>query len=139
VVARITDAAELGLAGRARSEVPDEGREVGEMGLRDLGGRRQMLQAVRRKSPRHVTLEDLTDTSLLGTGEHDTAIVVDPPDVGQWPRRSQGRSGAPITGLPEILPARIEAVEGHEERRGGGIVLRRPSRGDRISARPAGS
>jgi hypothetical protein len=56
-----------------------------------------MLQAVRRKSARHVTLEDLTDTSLLGTGEHGTAIVVDPPYVGQWPRRSQARSGAPTT------------------------------------------
>jgi hypothetical protein len=76
VVARTTDAAELGLAGPARSEVPDEGREVGEMGLRDLGGSRQVLQAVRRQSPRHVTLEDLTDSSLLGTGEHGAAIVV---------------------------------------------------------------
>jgi hypothetical protein len=45
-----------------------------------------MIQAVRRRSPRHVTLEDLTDSSLLGTGEHGAAIVVDPPDVGQWPR-----------------------------------------------------
>jgi hypothetical protein len=33
-----------------------------------------------------VTLEDLTDSSLLGAGEHGAAIVVDPPDVGQWPR-----------------------------------------------------
>jgi hypothetical protein len=37
---------------------------------RDLGGSRQMHRAVRRKSPGHVTLEDLTDSSLLGTGEH---------------------------------------------------------------------
>jgi hypothetical protein len=86
VVARITDAAELGLAGPARPEVPDEGREVGEMSLRDLGGSRQMLQAIRRKSPRHVTGEDLTDSSRLGTGEHGATIVVDPPYVGQWPR-----------------------------------------------------
>jgi hypothetical protein len=43
VVARTTEAAELGLAGPARSQVPDEGREVGEMGGRDLGDRRQML------------------------------------------------------------------------------------------------
>jgi hypothetical protein len=43
MVARVTDAAELGLAGPARSEVPDEGREVGEMGGRDLGDSRQML------------------------------------------------------------------------------------------------
>ena len=85
MVARTTDAAELGLARPARPEVPDECREVGEMGGRDLGGRCQMLQAVRRKSPRHVPLEDLTDSSLLGTGEHGAAIVVDPPDVGQWP------------------------------------------------------
>jgi hypothetical protein len=83
VVARTTDAAELGLAGPARPEVPDEGGEVGEMGGRDLGGSRQMLQAVRRQSPRHVALKDLTDSSLLGTGEHGAAIVVDPPDVGQ--------------------------------------------------------
>ena len=83
MVARTTDAAELGLTGPARAEVSDEGREIGEMGLRDLGGSRQMLQAVRRKSPRHVILEDLTDSSLLGTGEHRKAIVVDPPYVGQ--------------------------------------------------------
>jgi hypothetical protein len=83
VVARPADAAELGLAGPARSEVPDEGREIGEMGLRDLGGSRKMLQAVRRKSPRWLTPEDLSDSSLLGAGEHGAAIVVDPPYVGQ--------------------------------------------------------
>ena len=86
MVARTTDPADLGLAGPARPEVPDEGREVSEMGGRDLCADRQMLQAVRRKSPRHVTLEDLTDSSLLGAGEHGAAIVFDPPYVGQWPR-----------------------------------------------------
>jgi hypothetical protein len=45
-----------------------------------------MLQAVRQKSSWHVILEDLTDSSLLGTGEHGESIVVDPPSVGQWPR-----------------------------------------------------
>jgi hypothetical protein len=55
-----------------------------------------MLQAVRRKSPRHVTLEDLTDSSLLGAGEHGAAIVVDPPDVGQWPRILRLRLPAPL-------------------------------------------
>lgn len=85
MVARTTDPAELGLAGPARPEVSDEGREIGEMGLRDLSGSRQMLQAVRRKSPRHVTHEDLTDSSLLGARKHGAAIVVEPLGVGQWP------------------------------------------------------
>lgn len=83
MVARTTDAAELGLTGPARPEVPDEGREVGEMGGRDLRGSRQMLQAVRRQSPRQVTPEDLSDSSLLGAGEHGGAIVVDPSHLGQ--------------------------------------------------------
>jgi hypothetical protein len=44
-----------------------------------------MLQAVHRKSPRHVTLKDLMDSSLLGTGEHSEAIVADQHRVGQQP------------------------------------------------------
>ena len=83
MVARPADAAELGLAGPARSEVPDEGREIGEMGLRDLGGGRQMLEAVRSKGPRRAAPEKVLNASLLGAGEHGAAIVVDPPYVGQ--------------------------------------------------------
>jgi hypothetical protein len=85
VVAQATDAAELSLAGPARSKVPDEGGEVSEMGGRDLCADRQMLQAVRRTGPRQVAPEDLSDSSLLGAGEHDAAIVVEPLRVGQWP------------------------------------------------------
>jgi hypothetical protein len=40
------------------------------MGGWDLCGGRQMLQAVRRKGPRPVIPEDLSDPSLLGAGEH---------------------------------------------------------------------
>jgi hypothetical protein len=83
VGARATDAAELGLAGPTRSKVPDERREVREMGGWDLSGGRQMLQAVRRLGPRQVTPEDLSDPSLLSAGEHGAAIVVDPRHVGQ--------------------------------------------------------
>ena len=43
-----TDAAVAGLARPGRPETPDEGREVGQMGGWDLGGSRQMLQAVHR-------------------------------------------------------------------------------------------
>jgi hypothetical protein len=91
VVSRITDAAELGLAAPARSKVPDEGREVSEMSGRDLGGSREMLEAVRRGNPRCVTLEDLSDSSLLGAGEHDLGIVADRRHGGQ---RRRGRSSA---------------------------------------------
>jgi hypothetical protein len=63
--ARVTEAAEVGVAGAARSEVPDKGREVREMGGRDLCGGRQMLQTVRQNVPRRVTPEDLSDPSLL--------------------------------------------------------------------------
>jgi hypothetical protein len=80
------------------------------MGLRDLGGSRQMLQAVRGKSPRHVTIEDLTDTSLLGTGEHGTAIVVDPPYVGQWPRMLGLRLPPPLA-LPVVRHLHFEPLE----------------------------
>ena len=45
-----------------------------------------MLQTIRWESPRQVTPEDLSDTSLLGAGEHGEAIVVDQHPVGQWPR-----------------------------------------------------
>jgi hypothetical protein len=110
VVTRVTDAAELRLAGPARSEVPDEGREAGEMGGRNLGGSRQTLQAVRRKSPRHVTLEDLTDSSLLGTGEHGAAIVVDPPYVGQWPR-ILGLRLPPALALPVLRLLHLEPLQ----------------------------
>lgn len=83
--ARLTDAAEVGLAGPARSEVPDEGGEVPEMCGWDLCGGRQMLQAVRRKSPRSVTPEDLSNPSLLGAGEHGGAMVAEPHHAGQRP------------------------------------------------------
>jgi hypothetical protein len=91
VVSRTTDAAELGLAAPARSKVPDEGREVSEMSGRDLGGSRQMLQAVRRENLWRVTPEDLSDSSLLGAGEHGAGIVADRGHGGQWRR---GRSSA---------------------------------------------
>jgi hypothetical protein len=74
VSTRATDAAEVGLAFPARSEVPDEGREICEMRGRDLGGGRQMLQAIRRKSPRRVTPEDFSDPSFLSAGEHWPAL-----------------------------------------------------------------
>lgn len=83
MIARATDAAELGLTGPAGAEVPDKGREVGEMGGRDLSGGRQVLQAVREPGPRRVTPEDLSDANLLGAGEHGGAIVVDPHHLGQ--------------------------------------------------------
>ena len=83
--ARLTGAAEVGLAGPARSQVPDEGREVPEMCGWDLCRGRQMLQAVRRKSPRSVTPEDLSDPSLLGAGEHGGAMVAEQHHAGQRP------------------------------------------------------
>ena len=83
MVAGATEAAELGLAGPARPEVPDEGREVAEMRGWDLGAGRQVLKAVRRKRPHRGTPEDLSDSSLLGAGEHGAAIVVEPPCMGQ--------------------------------------------------------
>jgi hypothetical protein len=94
MVSRPADAAELGLAGPARSKVPDEGREVGEMSGRNLGGSRQMFQAVRRQNPRRVTPEDLSDSSLLGAGEHGAGIVAEQHHVGQRP----GERGRPMPG-----------------------------------------
>jgi hypothetical protein len=51
-------------------EFPDEGREIAEMGKRDLGGGRQMLQTVRQNVPRRVTPEDFSDPSLLRARKH---------------------------------------------------------------------
>jgi len=84
VPARATGAAEVGQAGPARSEVPNEGRQVREMRGWDLCGGRQMLEAVHRRHPRLVIPEDLSDPSLLGAREHGGAIVVEPHRVGQW-------------------------------------------------------
>ncbi len=67
---RVTDTTVAGLASTVRPETPDEGREVREMCGWDLCGDRQMLQAIRRRSPRRVTPEDLSDPSLLGAGQH---------------------------------------------------------------------
>jgi len=80
---RVTDAAVAGLATPVRPETPDKGREVRQMCGWDLGGDRQMLQTVRRKSPRHVLAENLSDPSLLGAGEHGAAIVVEARHGGQ--------------------------------------------------------
>jgi hypothetical protein len=106
MLARLTDAAEVGMAGPARSEVPDEGREVREMCGWDLCRGRQMLQAVRQKSPRSVTPEDLSDPSLLGAGEHGGVMVAEQHPAGQrpggWPRASEkegrGRLVAQVEG-----------------------------------------
>jgi hypothetical protein len=70
VPARVTGAAVAGLAGPIQPEVPDEGREIPEMGQRDLCGGRQMLQTVRQNVPRRVTPEDLSNPSLLRAREH---------------------------------------------------------------------
>jgi hypothetical protein len=67
---RVTDAAVAGLASPVRPETPDKGREVGQMCGWDLGGGRQMLETIRRESPRRGPPEDFSDTSLLGAGEH---------------------------------------------------------------------
>jgi hypothetical protein len=42
-----------------------------------------------------VTLEDLSDTGLLGAGQHDEAIVVEQDHVGQSPSQYTGRSRVP--------------------------------------------
>src|SRR5882762_4100703 len=70
VPARVTGAAVASLAGPVQPEFPDEGREVREMGKRDLCGGRQMLQTVRQNVPRRVTPEDLSDPSLLRARKH---------------------------------------------------------------------
>jgi hypothetical protein len=41
------------------------------------------LQAVRRKGPRRVPPEDLSDPGLLGTGEHGGASVTEAQGLGQ--------------------------------------------------------
>jgi hypothetical protein len=73
------------------------------MGGRDLSDSRQVLQAVRWKSPRRVTPEDPSDSSLLGAREHGAPIVVDAPHVGQWARRVLTRYGFVPEGRQEVL------------------------------------
>ena len=69
-----------------------------------LGGvrGRQMLQAVRRKSPRSVTPEDLSDPSLLGAGEHGGAMVAEQHHAGQrpgaWPPALEKEARFPFRG-----------------------------------------
>jgi hypothetical protein len=107
---RGTDAAVAGLASTVRPETSDKGREVGQMCGWDLCGGRQMLQTIRRENPRQVTPEDLSDTSLLGAGEHGGAIVVDQHPVGQWPRpSSESRSSAPRPARPRRCAARSDS------------------------------
>jgi hypothetical protein len=70
-----------------------------------------MLQTIRRESPRQVTPEDLSDTSLLGAGEHGEAIVVDQHPVGQWPGHLQTlglRLPGPLA-LASVQPLRTRA------------------------------
>ena len=68
-----------------------------------------------------MTLQDLTDSSLLGTGEHGAAIVVDPPYVSQWPSILLGRGlilpDQPLVTALEHLSPRLEAVGGEPTRR----------------------
>ncbi len=78
----VTDAAILGLAGPVLPEGPDEGRQVCKMAKRDLDSDREVLKAVRLDGPRRVTSEDLSDPSLLGTGEHGGATVAEGRCVG---------------------------------------------------------
>jgi len=70
VPARTTGAAVLSLAGPGHPEIPDEGREIREVGDGDICGGREMLQAERLDGPRQVIPEDLSDPSFLGAGEH---------------------------------------------------------------------
>ncbi len=83
MLTRATDAAEVGVAGPARSEIPDEGCKVREMSGRDLCGGCQMLEAICRKRPRRVIPEDLSDPNLLGAGEHGGRYRSRMP--GTWP------------------------------------------------------
>jgi hypothetical protein len=73
----------LGLTGPVLPKSPDEGREICEMGGGDLCGDGQMLQAIRLDGPRRVIGEDLSDLSLLGTGEHGAAMVAERAGEGQ--------------------------------------------------------
>ena len=77
VPAQATDAPEVGRAGAARSEVPDERRKVREMCGWDLCGGRKVLEAVQREGPQRAISEGLSNPSLLGTGEHGAAIVAE--------------------------------------------------------------
>jgi len=88
VPARTTGAAVLSLAGPVLPESADEGREIREMGGWDLGGGGQVLEAIRLDGPRQVIPEDLSDASLLGTGEHGAAMVAERAEVGQPPPSS---------------------------------------------------
>jgi hypothetical protein len=80
---RVTDAPVLSLAGPVLAKTSDEGSKVREMPGRDLHGGGQMLQAVHLDGPRRVIPEDLSNPSLLGTGEHGAAIVTERAAMGQ--------------------------------------------------------
>ncbi len=66
----ITKAPDLPLARAPLMQAPHEGGQVGRVCARDLRGAREVLKAERLDGPRRVVRQDVTDPSLLGTGEH---------------------------------------------------------------------
>ena len=97
----VTEASVLGLAGAMLAQAPNERRQVCQMSGRDLHGSGEVLEAIRLDDPRRVIAEDLSNPSLLGTGEHGAAMVAERAEVGQPPpsslprlRRTYTRSGA---------------------------------------------
>jgi hypothetical protein len=73
----VTDAPVLRLAGPVLPKTSDKGRKVRVMPGRDLRRSGQMLQAIHLDGPRRVIAEDLSNPSLLATGEHGAAIVAE--------------------------------------------------------------
>jgi hypothetical protein len=86
----ITDPAVLRLATPMRSEAPDVGGKISEMRPRDLGAGGQMLQAISLNHPRRVICQNVSDPSLLGTGEHGATRLAGRAGLGR--RRSAGSS-----------------------------------------------
>jgi len=78
----ITEASEASLAVAPLMQGSDEDREIWQVPGRDLGSGRQMIEAVGLDRPGRAAPEDLSDTSLLGAGEHGAAILVDRHHVG---------------------------------------------------------
>jgi hypothetical protein len=95
----ITEASEASLAVAPLMQGSDEDCEIWQVPGRDLGSRRQMLQAVGVGGSGRTVPEDRLDPSFLGAGEHGGAIVADQHHVGQQPGPFSGfdcRPGAPL-------------------------------------------